>query len=127
MVEAAQQSLRGRRRREIVGAGTDEQQEKGRGVYAHGHAVAPTSIQRHFVEQDGKGDESGYDRRGVNGGVCDFFIDADPTWRWGGAGERAPLRHPGPLDARLRSLGSSTVLRRRIDFGVTSTSSSSWI
>src|SRR5271170_7181158 len=29
--------------------------------------------------------------------------------------------------ARLRSLGSSTVLRRRIDFGVTSTSSSSWI
>src|SRR4051812_50054878 len=29
--------------------------------------------------------------------------------------------------ARLRSFGSRTVLRRRIDFGVTSTSSSSWI
>ena len=29
--------------------------------------------------------------------------------------------------ARLRSLGSSRALRRRIDFGVTSTSSSSWM
>ncbi len=29
--------------------------------------------------------------------------------------------------ARLRSLGSSSALRRRIDFGVTSTSSSSWM
>src|SRR5277367_797918 len=82
IVEAAQQSLRGRRRREIVGAGTDEQQEKGRGVHAHGKAVAPTSIQRHLVEQNGKGDESGYDRRRVNDRICDFFIDADPTWRW---------------------------------------------
>src|SRR5262249_52761883 len=52
----------------------------------------------------------------------------------------APLRGGGPLAPRnqtrsaslrrssfLRSLGSSSFLRRRIDFGVTSTSSSSWI
>src|SRR6202167_5358402 len=110
MVEAAQQSLRGRRRREIVGAGTDEQQEKGRGVYAHGQAVAPTSVQRHFVEQDGKGDKSGYDRRGVDGGVCVFFTPPPPSGggvgRGGGEGEGGFWGGGRPAGARAGGGGS---------------------